>query len=296
MMEQTTLTNTERRHEYTPSTIPPSPFIKWAGGKRSIMNELTARMPIEYSAYIEPFLGGGAVFFSILPDVASLSDYNADLVTTYNIVKTSPYELIDMLETHKTNNSKEYFYNIRAQQDLTDPMEIAARFVYLNRTCFNGLYRVNRSGGFNVPYGSYKSPDITQKAAILACSAALKTIPISHHSYDEITPTVGDFVYFDPPYYPEDEAYFTSYTKYGFAKDDHIRLRDFAVELCDRGVQVMLSNSNTPTIMELYDLPQFHITPISAPRRISCNANNRTPAKELIITGGYNHETGRIDC
>lgn len=295
MTEQTTLVNTERRHKYTPFTMPPSPFIKWAGGKRSIMGELTSRMPIEYNAYFEPFLGGGAVFFSISPKVASLSDYNVDLVTTYNAVKTSPRELIGMLETHKTNHSKEYFYNVRAQQDLTDPMEIAARFVYLNRTCFNGLYRVNRSGGFNVPCGSYKSPDITQKAPILACSAALKTISISHHSYDEIAPVSGDFVYFDPPYYPENEAYFTSYTKYGFTKDDHIRLRDFAVELCDRGVQVMLSNSNTSVIRELYDLPHFHITPILAPRRISCNANNRAPAKELVITGGYNHETRRID-
>lgn len=291
MFEQTTLPG---HHAYNPITRSPSPFLKWAGGKRSIMDEITTRMPRDFNTYHEPFVGGGAVFFSTEQRKAMLSDYNADLVTTYNIVKNSPYKLIDALEIHKANHSKEYFYTIRAKHDLEGDVEKSARFIYLNRTCFNGLFRVNRSGEFNVPLGSYKNPDITQKISIMDCHRALRGVSISHNSYSEITPSAGDFVYFDPPYYPENEAYFTSYTKYGFTHEDHVSLRNFALDLCTRGVQVMLSNSNTPAIRELYDLPQFTISEITAPRRISCNVSNRTNAKEVIITGGYNDKTGRI--
>jgi len=294
--EQTTLSGHVRKHKYTPMTSPPSPFIKWAGGKRSIMEKITSMLPSEFNTYHEPFIGGGAVLFSLAPPVANISDYNADLVTTYNVVKNNPNELISALEVHKDNNSKEYFYTVRAMHDLANTIEVAARFIYLNRTCFNGLFRVNKSGEFNVPFGSYKNPNIVQRQTILACHRALQEVTISHNSYIDTDAASGDFVYFDPPYYPENEAYFTSYTKYGFSHIDHVQLRDFAAHLCNNGVQVMLSNSNTQAIRELYELPQFTITEITAPRRISCDASKRVPAKELIITGGYDHETGRIYC
>lgn len=268
-------------------TTSASPLVKWAGGKRSIMGELTSRMPDEINRYYEPFVGGGAVFFETEFDNASLSDLNSDLVMMYNVVKTSPYELIEMLKTHAKNNSKEYFYEVRLQHELIDPLEIAARFMYLNKTCFNGLYRVNKSGRFNVPFGSYKKPNIVQEENILACNNVLQKVTVSHHSYDKIDAKNGDFVYFDPPYYPENETYFTTYTKYGFSKGDHIQLRDFAIELCNSGVKVMISNSNTPAIRELYNRPEFDISMIIAPRYISCNGKKRVPAKELIITGGY---------
>ena len=265
-----------------------SPLVKWAGGKRSIMNELTSRMPNKINNYYEPFVGGGAVFFATQFNNANLSDLNSDLIMVYNVVKTSPNELIEMLKNHAENHTKEYFYEVRSQHDLTDPIEIAARFMYLNKTCFNGLYRVNKSGKFNVPYGSYKRPNIVQEENILKCNKVLQEVSVSHISYDKIDVKPGDFVYFDPPYYPENGTYFTTYTKYGFSKKDHIKLRDFASKLCNNGVKVMISNSNTPTIKELYDTPQFNIDMIIAPRYISCNGKKRVPAKELIITGGYN--------
>lgn len=263
------------------------PLVKWAGGKRSIMDKLTFRIPNEFNRYYEPFVGGGAVFFETGFKDAHLSDMNNDLVTMYNVVKTSPHELIDELKPHAANHSKEYFYEIRSQHELTDKIEIAARFMYLNKTCFNGLYRVNKSGKFNVPFGSYKNPNIVQEDNILSCNKVLQNVDILHRSYDEIDAKNGDFTYFDPPYYPVNETYFTTYTKYGFSKEDHIKLRDFAIELCNNGVKVMISNSNTPAIRELYDIPEFNIDEIIAPRYISCNGKKRVPAKELIITGGY---------
>lgn len=272
------------------------PFVKWAGGKRSIMNELVSRMPCDVIKYHEPFVGGGAVFFAMDFDYASLSDLNSDLVNVYNVVKDMPNELIQLLKEHDANNSKEYFYDIRLQHDLEIPLEVAARFVYLNKTCFNGLYRVNKSGKFNVPFGSYKKPNIVQEDNIIACHNALVKTSISNCAYDDIDAISGDFVYFDPPYYPKDDKSFTSYTKYGFNREDHIMLRDFALELCNDGVKVMISNSDVGFVRELYDIPQFRIDSIFAARNISCNGKNRKPVGELIITGGYDYETGRRDC
>ena len=263
------------------------PFVKWAGGKRSIMKEIVSRMPRDFIKYHEPFVGGGAVFFAMGFSDASLSDLNSDLIVVYNVIKDTPNELVQLLKEHDANNSKEYFYDIRLQNDLDVPLEIAARFIYLNKTCFNGLYRVNKSGGFNVPYGSYKKPNIVQEDNIMACHKALAKTSISNCAYDDIDANSEDFVYFDPPYYPKDNNSFTTYTKYGFNRDDHIRLRDFAAELCNKGVKVMISNSDVGFVREIYDTPQFHIDNILAPRNISCDGKNRKSVGELIITGGY---------
>ena len=262
------------------------PFVKWAGGKRSIMDKLTQRMPNEFNNYYEPFVGGGAVFFTLNFNMANLSDLNPDLITTYNIVRDKPSELISALENHEMANCKEYFYNVRSEHDLTDAVEISARFIYLNKTCFNGLYRVNKSGEFNVPFGNYKKPNIVQIDNIKACSKKLQTATIRHRNYNDISPESGDFVYFDPPYYPVNKACFTTYTKYGFSQADHIELHSFTSKLCNNGVKVMISNSNTEFIRSLYDTPEFNIDIISAPRYINYNGN-RTPVEELIITGGY---------
>lgn len=262
------------------------PFVKWAGGKRSIMDKLTQRMPNEFNKYYEPFIGGGAVFFTMGFNNANLSDLNLDLITTYNAVKTKPSELISVLKNHEMNNCKEYFYDIRSNHNLTDMVEIGARFIYLNKTCFNGLYRVNKSGKFNVPFGNYKKPNIVQEDNIQSCSIILQNTIIQHCGYSDIFPKSEDFVYFDPPYYPINETYFTTYTKYGFSKDDHIKLHNFALELCNNGVKIMISNSNTDFIRKLYNTSDFNTDIILAPRYISCNGN-RKPVEELIITGGY---------
>lgn len=262
------------------------PFVKWAGGKRSIMDELTQRMPDKFNEYYEPFVGGGAVFFTNNFSNANLSDMNSDLITTYNTVRDRPSELISVLKDHEMNNSKEYFYDVRSRHHLADMIEISARFIYLNKTCFNGLYRVNKSDKFNVPFGNYKKPNIVQEDNIRSCSIALQDAIIHQYGYDHILARSGDFVYFDPPYYPINETYFTTYTKHGFSQDDHIKLHDFALKLCDNGVKVMLSNSNTNFIRKLYNESDFNINIILAPRYISCNGD-RKPVEELIITGGY---------
>lgn len=267
-------------------TIKTTPFIKWAGGKRGIMKELVSRFPKNINNYYEPFVGGGAVFFTNNFKNSNLSDLNQDLIITYNIIKNNPKELIDLLIIHNKNHSKEYFYKIRLQHNLTNPIEIASRFIYLNKTCFNGLYRVNKSGEFNVPFGKYKNPNIIQKDNILACHNKLENTNIKYQEYNKINSKAGDFVYFDPPYYPIDQKYFTSYTKYGFTQKDHIELRDFALNLIDNGVNIMISNSDTKYTRELYNIPEFKINTIIAPRYINANGN-RIPIKELIITGGY---------
>lgn len=263
-----------------------TPFVKWAGGKRGIMDKLVQRMPNRFNNYYEPFVGGGAVFFTKRFNNANLSDLNSDLIITYNVIKSTPFQLISLLKEHNIHNCEKYFYNIRSKHNLINPIEIAARFIYLNKTCFNGLYRVNKSGEFNVPYGKHKNPNIIQEENILACNTTLQNTVICHHRYTDIKPKDGDFVYFDPPYYPINEKYFTTYTKYGFSKNDHIELHDFALKLCDNGVKIMISNSNTDFIRKLYNTTDFNVDTILAPRYISCNGD-RKPAEELIITGGY---------
>lgn len=264
-----------------------APFIKWVGGKRSIISELTARMPDTFGGYWEPFAGGAALFFEVHErlTVAYLSDNNLDLVITYAVIKRDPQALIERLKEHGGKHDSDYYYKVRAQHELRDAVEIAARLIYLNKTCYNGLYRVNRKGEFNVPIGSYTNPDVVTEDNIRACSKALQKATIEYRQFDTIEPVAGDFAYFDPPYHPTtDTASFTNYTKLDFSEHDQARLRDFAAKLGKQGVKVMLSNSDTPYIRDLYKGQGFKIDTVQAPRLVNCKPNKRGAVNELIIT------------
>ena len=234
------------------------PIVKWVGGKRQLMFELLKNMPENYNRYFEPFIGGGALFFELQPENAYISDMNEELINLYSIVRDNVYKLMHDLSKHKI--TKEYFLEIR-NLDRTDKytklsdIEKASRFIYLNRTCFNGMYRVNSQGQFNVPFGHYKNPRIIDENNLLNCSELLKKTEIKCADFSEIINKVqkGDFVYFDPPYVPLNEtSSFTSYTKDGFDIDMQFKLRDVCDELDSMGVKFMLSNSDTKLVNELY--------------------------------------------
>lgn len=263
-----------------------SPFVKWAGGKRSIIEDLLSRVPSTFKGYWEPFVGGGALFFALETrlTMATLSDTNFDLVVTYNAIKKDPHGLIAKLQEHARKHGKDYYYKVRAQFDLQDPIDIAARFLYLNKTAYNGLYRVNKKGEFNVPMGSYTNPDVVQAENIALCAVALQKAQIEWREFDTIRPLAGDFVYCDPPYHPMNETSFTKYTKLDFGEDDQARLRDVAQQWHRQGVKVMLSNSDTPLIRSLYKGNTWHLASVQAPRMINCKPEGRGTVGELIIT------------
>lgn len=272
--------------ETTKLNIKAAPFVKWAGGKRSIIGELVSRLPESFNAYWEPFAGGAALFFKVTEAIhkAHLMDINFDLIVTYNVIKRDPESLISQLEKHTKQHTSDYYYKIRAQHKLQNPVAIAARLLYLNKTCFNGLYRVNSHGEFNVPIGDYKNPDIVTKQNIHACSKALATATIECRQFDTILPQPEDFVYFDPPYHATIDTSFTNYTKLDFTEQDQIRLRNFVLALNKRNVKIMLSNSDTPFIRDLYKAKAFNITTIQAPRMINCKATKRGAVNEVLIT------------
>ena len=239
----------------------PKPFVKWVGGKRQLLRqfrELGLYPPEDFNpmtnTYYEPFVGGGAVFFDLLPKNAELSDLNNELATTYNVIKNNVDELIQSLQKHIYD--KEYYLEVRAKkiEDLSD-IEVASRFIFLNRTGFNGLYRVNKSGQFNVPFGRYNNPVICDEDNLRRVSDALQDVTITHQDYKNVLKTakIGDFIYLDPPYYPINAtSSFTSYTAEGFLEKEQTELRDTFVKLHEKGCFVMLSNSDTPFINELY--------------------------------------------
>lgn len=268
------------------TTDEPLPFVKWAGGKRCLIRELESNLPEEFNNYYEPFIGGGALFFAISKDLNSafLSDFNFQLVLTYAAIKNDPEKLIAQLKTHAKQHSKDYYYKVRSYHNAKDPIFIAARLIYLNKTCYNGLYRVNKSGNFNVPIGRYTNPNIVQEANIRNCNRALQIATIECREFDTIQPEAGDFVYCDPPYHPTDEINFTSYTKNDFTEKDQERLRDFALKLHKKGVKVMLSNSNSKYINSLYDKKPFNIQVVEAPRFVNCKRDGRNPVEEVLIT------------
>ena len=263
-----------------------TPFVKWVGGKRGIIIELVTRLPQKFGDYYEPFVGGGALFFELNSRLkaAFLSDCNFDLVVTYNVIKKDPQTLIERLEKHAAKHTEEYYYKVRSQHNLKDPVAIAARFIYLNKTCFNGLYRVNKKGEFNVPIGRYTNPGIVQRENILACSRALQKAKIEYREFDALRPKRGDFVYFDPPYHPTTDTSFTGYTKLDFSEKDQARLRDLALQLHQQGVYVMLSNSDTAFIRDIYNNTAFHITTVQAPRNVNCKPTQRGAVNEVLIT------------
>lgn len=272
----------------------PKPFVKWVGGKRQLLaqfRKLNLYPPELFDSktgkYFEPFVGGGAVFFDLLPEKGFLSDLNKELVTTYNVIKSDVDNLILSLKKHKTD--KEYFLKIRAQDPnkLSD-LDVASRFIFLNRTCFNGMYRVNSKGGFNVPYGKYTNPLICDEDNLKKVSKALQGIEIKHQDYKEVLKKAkkGDFVYFDPPYYPVSKtASFTSYTAESFLDKEQIELRDTVLELHKRGCYVMLSNSDTPFINKIYSGHKgIRINKVEAGRAINSKASGRGKITEVLIT------------
>jgi len=265
----------------------PKPFVKWVGGKRSVLHELHEHLPDTWNRYYEPFIGGGALFFDLTKgqkiSEATLLDNNLELVITYQVIKKEPHKLTELLRVHKDNHSEEYYYDIRAKEGQT-PLETAARFLYLNKTCFNGLYRVNKSGKFNSPIGNYKNPNIVQEENILAVHEALKDTDIEYGDFQDIDPQKGDFVYFDPPYHPVGEQSFTSYTKDDFNESDQIRLRDFVMSLHKKGVKCMISNSKTTFIDEIYKSKIFNKHIIQAPRYVNCKSDGRGGVEEFLIT------------
>lgn len=271
------------------------PFVKWVGGKRQLLKQfrdLGLYPPEGFDAskntYFEPFVGGGAVFFDLLPKKAVLSDLNNELVTTYNVIKNNAEDLIQSLKKHKHN--KEYFLKIRAQkvENLSD-IEIASRFIYLNRTCFNGMYRVNSRGEFNVPFGDNKNPLICDEVNLKKVSLALQKVTINHADYKNVLKKAkkGDFVYFDPPYYPINKtSSFTAYTKDSFLDKEQIELRDTFYELHKRGCFVMLSNSDTPFINKIYSElkdKKIKISKVQAGRAINSKGTGRGKITEVLI-------------
>ena len=260
------------------------PFVKWAGGKSQLLDELVPRVPDSYGTYYEPFVGGGALFFALSPTRAVLSDMNEELVNVYVVLRDSVEEVIDLLKTYPMD--KDFYYRLRAvEPSELSPVQRACRFIYLNKTCYNGLYRVNSKGRFNVPYGRYRNRTICDEVGLRQASRTLKGVTIMAADFEESvrSATGGDFVYFDPPYHPLSESSnFTGYIPDGFGDVEQSRLARVARELSARGVYVMISNSDTEFVRSLY--AGFRIERVWARRSINCKQDRRGPVSELIIT------------
>lgn len=264
------------------------PFLKWPGGKRQLLPELHKRMPKVYGRYFEPFVGGGALFFSVRPTNGYISDVNPELVNAYRVVQKHVEPLILSLRKHR--NDEKYFYEIRELDRRpgfvkSGNVERASRMIFLNKTCFNGLHRMNSDGHFNVPFGRYKKPNIVDDENLRACSMLLRSTKIVLGTFEDIESEVaaGDFVYFDPPYLPiSSTSSFTKYYKDDFAMAAQIALRDLCVRLDKKGVKFMLSNSFARGVQELYK--GFPCDIVKANRAINCNGSGRGKINELIIT------------
>lgn len=272
----------------------PKPFVKWVGGKRQLLLQFRKlnlyppeRFDPKTGRYFEPFVGGGAVFFDLLPEKGYLSDLNKELVVTYNVIKNNVEELIKKLKKHKTD--KKYFLKVRSKKtnSLSD-VDIASRFIFLNRTCFNGMYRVNKKGEFNVPFGKHTNPLICDENNLRKVSKALKYVEIKHQDYKEVLKKAkrGDFVYFDPPYYPVNKtSSFTSYTAESFLDKEQLELRDTFLELNKKGCFVMLSNSDTSFINDIYSgFKGIRINKVQAGRSINSKGSGRGKITEVLIT------------
>jgi DNA adenine methylase len=272
-----------------PKLAPPRPFLKWAGGKSKLIQQYKQYLPNihDYKTYHEPFLGGGALFFYLLPTKAVLTDINSELITTYLCVRDKLEELLGTLKLHEFYHNRDYYYKVRGNPGSTD-VEKAARLIYLNRTCFNGLYRVNSKGEFNVPLGKYDNPKICQLDILVAASEALQSSVIEELDFSHVlkqATSADDFVFFDPPYHPISQtSYFTAYSKLSFNQLDQIRLRDISSKLALRGVKVMVCNSDCEFIRSIYNEIDFKIHLVKATRVINSNIKNRGSIGELVIT------------
>ncbi|MCC6624105.1 MAG: DNA adenine methylase [Deltaproteobacteria bacterium] len=273
----------------TPAVAPSAdvaPVLKWAGGKSRLLPELVSRLPSPRQwtgVYHEPFLGGGALFLHLRPARANLADANPELVNLYEVIRDDVEALIADLGRH--THERTYYYAVRALDAAgLGRVERASRFVFLNRTCFNGLYRVNRRGQFNVPFGRYDNPNLCPAERLRAVSRVLAGADLAHRDFEDAVAGArrGDFAYFDPPYVPLTRtASFTSYTAGDFGEDDQRRLAATVRRLARRGVRCMVSNSDAPLVHELYE--GLRIERILAPRAISRAADSRKPVSELVI-------------
>lgn len=267
-----------------------APVLKWAGGKRQLLDTLIPLVPKDYSVYCEPFVGGGALFFALQPQSACINDVNHELIRVYTVIKNDVDALIEQLKQFQ--NNKDQFYEIRSWDRNKDKythlsdIEKAARIIYLNKTCFNGLFRVNASGEFNVPFGYYANPNIVNEPVLRAISFYFNNSEIVFNAIDyaEILKNLPDnaFVYLDPPYDPVSvTANFTGYTKDGFSRDEQIKLRKCCDELNERGIKFMLSNSATDFICDQYS--KYNIEIISAKRLVGADASKRGRIQEVIV-------------
>lgn len=267
------------------------PFVKWAGGKRQLLPVLTKLLPKEpIHTYCEPFVGGGALLFHLQPEVAYINDINGELINAYQVIRNAPDALISMLRRYE--NTLEFYYQIRnldrdaAAFAALSEVERAARFIYLNKTCFNGLYRVNQKGQFNVSFGNYPNPNIVNADVIYGVGIYLNhaQIHFTQTDFQELLQAIPNdtFVYLDPPYLPDiEKPSFTQYSKNGFSLYDHLRLHWSCAEMTKRGIRFMLSNSCTPVVTSLY--ANYVITPVQARRSINCNGAERGAVTEVVV-------------
>lgn len=269
------------------------PIFKWGGGKRQLLHEILPKIP-PHTRYYEPFIGGAAVLFGLKPEYAVINDFNEELVNTYRVIRDSPDELIELLKVHSSRNSVEYFYEVRSwdrdleSYSLLSEAEKAARTLYLNRTCFNGLYRVNSQGHFNTPCGKYKKPEIVNAERIRTIHEYLfaNKIDIRCGDYKDALKHIrrGAFVYFDPPYMPPEngEDTFTGYTVDGFGVRQQEELKEVCDTLTEKGVKFMLSNSSCSFIKDLYK--EYHVEIVQARRNVSADAKKRIKIDEVLVT------------
>jgi DNA adenine methylase len=273
----------------TKENLVATPFLKWAGGKSQLLKTFSSYYPSVFGRYFEPFVGGGAVFFALAAKQgngfrATISDCNQELINCYATVRDHLEELLEALRKHR--NDKHHFYAVRGSDVARlSAIDRAARLIYLNKTCFNGLYRVNRSGQFNVPFGKYKNPRIVDETNLRLASRVLQNADVLCSPFENTLSKTkaGDFVYLDPPYQPVSAtSNFTSYTSASFGLQDQERLADFVHKLDKRGCHVMVSNSDNELIQQLY--ARFKVHKVTATRAINCKGNLRGRINELLIT------------
>ena len=266
----------------------PTPFVKWVGGKGRLLSQLRSFLPsdIKQKPYIEPFVGGGALFFAQQPKHALISDINSDLISTYILVRDDVNRVIQCLRQLAKKHSSKHYYKVRDRYNhrRVQPHQRAAMFIYLNKTCYNGLHRVNLHGQFNVPLGSYASPNILDEEGLRLASAVLQGTTIQCKSFDKVLyqAKAGDFIYLDPPYEPRSStSNFTQYVSRGFSQKDQYHLYDWFECLHNKGCQLMLSNSDVPVIRKLYQ--KWRISSVQASRAINSVGSKRGPISELVI-------------
>jgi len=282
------------KQQYGQILTTPKPFVKWAGGKRQLIPILNENLPDTFGTYFEPFLGGGALLFHMLTErqgqKCSISDLNSDLVLSYTTIRDRTEALITSLKNHEKNyqkDSKSYYYSIR-ESNPRSQIEKTSRLIFLNRTCFNGLYRVNSKGKFNVPLGKYSNPNIVNEDNLRSVSHILQSskVNIQCRDFESVLRDAkkGDLVYFDPPYQPvSDTANFTSYTNKDFTYDDLSRLAELCMDLDSKGCRVLLSNSNSKEVADMFSAKPWTVNKIRANRSINSNSKKRTGHFELLI-------------